>query len=80
MKGKKNFMNKNLSAFIAMTAFLSLTWMGTASADEDSTIITKVHGYASFEAGEAVKGWSYAAAGPLNHDWIQTAYRGICYA
>jgi hypothetical protein len=74
---ERGIMEKRFIAFIAMTACLCLAGEGTVSAGEDSTVTTKLHGYASFEAGEVVKGWSNPANSKVDHAWLQTGYMGI---
>ena len=61
-------------------AAASLLLANSVMAAEDSTekYVPKLSGYASWESGEVVRGYSSSAGVELDRAWLQTGYMGIC--
>ena len=71
--------SKVVRHFTILTAFLLFIVNIVIAGDEDtaSKIMTKIHGYASLEGGEIVKGLAFSGAIPVDHAWLHTYYMGI---
>jgi len=65
---------------ILYTMAVGLLLASSVIATEDSTekYIPKLSGYASWESGEVVKGYSGAAGVEVDRGWLQTGYMGLC--
>ena len=64
---------------ILYTAAASLLLASSVIAADDSSKYTpKLSGYASWESGEVVKGYSGAAGVEVDRAWLQTGYMGLC--
>jgi hypothetical protein len=69
-------MNSRYFRLIGPVALLSVT--AAFSGDTAVNYTPIISGYASFEAGEVMKGYSDAASVKLDRDWLETGYMGLC--
>lgn len=61
----------------AAVLLFNVTTAITGDEGTESKISTKVHGYASLEGGEIVKGLALLGATNIDHAWLQTGYMCI---
>ena len=69
-------MNSRYFRLMGPVALLSVT--AAFSGDTAVNYTPIISGYASFEAGEVMKGYSDAASVKLDRDWLETGYMGLC--
>jgi len=63
---------------LAAVASLLLASSAMAAGDSTEKYVPKLSGYASWESGEIVRGYSSSASAEIDRAWLQTGYMGLC--